>query len=129
MLEVILIVAFGGAIISYLLGREFPELRNILTRGVWIAIVGLVSYVHFIIPASSIYYPGFLGFDLALRVDSLSWLFAITIASLGTLAIIFSASYIKGRERENFYYLLLLLVSGGMMGIVLSGDLVSLYIF
>ncbi len=129
MLAVILIVAFGGAIISYLVGRKSSELRNILTQGIWIAIVGLISYAHFIMPVSSVYYPDFLGFDLALRIDSFSWLFAITIAGLGTLAIIFSLSYIKGRERENFYYLLLLLVSGGMMGIVLSGDLVSLYIF
>ncbi len=71
----------------------------------------------------------FLSLPLILRINTLSWVFAITIAVIGALSIIFSLSYMKGRERTNFYYLMMLLVNAAMVGIVLSGDLLSLYIF
>jgi formate hydrogenlyase subunit 3/multisubunit Na+/H+ antiporter MnhD subunit len=59
----------------------------------------------------------------------LSWFFAVTVAGVGALSIIFSLSYIRGRENTDFYYLMMLLVNAGMLGIVISGDLVSFYIF
>ncbi len=129
MLEAILVVAFGGALVSYFLGRWTSRIRDYFALGVWIAILGMTSYLHQIEPKISTFYPGFLGYDLSLRITSLSWLFAVTVAAVSVLVIIYSFRYIKGHEKRNLFYFLLLLVNGGMMGITLSGDLLSFYIF
>lgn len=129
MLSIILIIAFGGAIASYLVGKLSSRLRDFLGAGVWLSLIGFTSYIYFAKPLSEVFYPGFLGFDLTLRIDSLSWLFAIIISAIGTLCIVFSFNYIKDKERTNFYYLVTLLVNASMLGIVMSGDLLSLYVF
>ncbi|MBS3792363.1 hypothetical protein KGY77_06940 [Candidatus Bipolaricaulota bacterium] len=129
MLETILIVAFSGAIVSYILGKVSSRMRNYLSVLVWLSLVGLTSYIYFSTPARKVFYPDFLGFDLALRINYFSWLFAITITVIATLCVVFSFNYIKSRERTDFYYLTILLVNASMLGIVVSGDLLTFYVF
>ncbi len=129
MLATILILAFAGAIVSYFLGKFSAKSRNYFSATVWITLIGLTSYAYFITPTTRVFYPGFIGFDLTLRLNLLSWFFAITIAVLAALSVIFSFDYIKGRERTDFYYSMILLVNASMLGIVLSGDLLVFYVF
>ncbi|MBS3812783.1 hypothetical protein KGY64_03060 [Candidatus Bipolaricaulota bacterium] len=129
MLEAVLIVAFGGALLTYLVGRWSAKGRDYFALALWVVILGMTSYLHPGKPRVSTFYPGFLGNDLQLRVTSLSWLFAIIVASISVLVIIYSFRYIKGHEKSNLYYLLLLLVNGGMLGVTLSGDFLSFYVF
>jgi formate hydrogenlyase subunit 3/multisubunit Na+/H+ antiporter MnhD subunit len=126
--ELLLIIAFGGAFLTYFLGKISHRLRDIFAVLVSCALVALIAYLY----GKSLekaFYLGFLGLPLLLRLNALSWFFAITVSAVAVLSIIFSLSYIKGRERTNFYYLMMLLVNAGMLGVVLSGDLVSFYIF
>jgi formate hydrogenlyase subunit 3/multisubunit Na+/H+ antiporter MnhD subunit len=127
-LELLLIIAFGGAFLTYLLGKISSRLRDSLAVLISCALAVIVAYLYGK-PLEETFYPQFLGLSLLLRLNTLSWFFAITIAVVGALSIIFSLSYIKGRERTDFYYLMMLLVNAGMLGIVLSGDLVSFFIF
>ena len=126
--ELLLIIAFGGAFLTYFLGKISHRVRDSFAVLISCALVAVIAYLY----GRSLertFYLGFLGLPLLLRLNTLSWFFAITIAVVGALSIIFSLSYIKGKERTNFYYLMMLLVNSGMLGIVLSGDLVSFYIF
>jgi len=126
--ELLLIIAFGGAFLTYFLGKISHRVRDSFAVLISCALVAVIAYLY----GRSLertFYLGFLGLPLLLRLNTLSWFFAITIAVVGAVSIIFSLSYIKGRERTNFYYLMMLLVNSGMLGIVLSGDLVSFYIF
>ncbi len=126
--ELLLIIAFGGAFLTYFLGKISNLLRDVFAVLVSCALAALIAYLY----GKSLekaFYLGFLGLPLLLRLNTLSWFFAITVSAVGTLSIIFSLSYIRGRERTNFYYLMMLLVNAGMLGVVLSGDLVSFYIF
>ena len=127
-LEILLIIAFGGAFLTYLLGKVSSRARDSFAVAVSL---GLVAFVAFLYgkPLEKTFYFGFLDLDLVLRLNMLSWFFAITIASVGALSIIFSLSYIKAREKTDFYYLMMLLVNAAMLGIVLAGDLLSFYIF
>ena len=127
-LELLLIIAFGGAFLTYLLGKISSGLRDFFAVFISLALVAVIAFLYGK-PLHKAFYSGFLGLPLVLRLNMLSWFFAITIAVVGALSIIFSLSYIKGRERTDFYYLMMLLVNAGMLGIVLSGDLVSFYIF
>src|SRR6056297_306201 len=125
---ILLVFAFGGALVTYLLGKASKQLRDICAVAVS---MGLVVYVALFYnnPVHKTLDIAFLEFPLTLRVHTLSWFFAITIAVVGALSVIFSLSYIKEKERTNFYYLMILLVNASMIGIVFSGDLILFYIF
>ena len=126
-LEVLLLTAFGGAFLTYLFGKISPKLRDSFSVFISLALIFFVSYFYG--KVGQIHYFSFLGLPLILRINTFSWFFAITIQVLTTLSIIFSLSYMKGKEKLDFYYFLMLLVNAGMLGIVLSADLLSFYIF
>jgi NADH-quinone oxidoreductase subunit M len=127
-LELLLIVAFGGALLTYVLGKISAKARDCFAVCVSLALVILIACLYGK-SSERVFYSGFLGLPLILRTDMLSWLFAITIAGVGALSIIFSLSYMKDRDRLDFYYPMMLLVNASMLGIVLSGDLICLFIF
>jgi len=126
--ELLLIIAFGGAFLTYFLGKISHRVRDSFAVLISCALVAVIAYFYGR-SLEKTFYLGFLGLPFLLRLNTLSWFFAITVAAVGALSIIFSLSYIRGRERTNFYYLMMLLVNSGMLGIVLSGDLVSFYVF
>jgi NADH-quinone oxidoreductase subunit M len=125
----ILLIAFVGAVGTYLVGRSNPRFKG--------AVASLVAFLPLIMLAFlygrviSIDYASvpFLDIGLSLRLTPLSWLFAITVAALGGLAIVFSMGYMQEKERLSYYYGMMLLVNASMLGIVLSGDFLSFYIF
>jgi multicomponent Na+:H+ antiporter subunit D len=69
---------------------------------------------------------------IELVVDPLSAFMCLTISLLSLLAVIYSRNYI---ERElsggkiTSYYTLILLLIGGMLGVVVTGDLFNLFVF
>ncbi|MCD6378972.1 hypothetical protein J7M07_00825, partial [bacterium] len=126
--EILLAIAFGGAFITYFLGKVAKKAGEVFAVLISLALVAIVAYFYNS-SSSEIFYTGFMGFPLVLKMNTLSWFFAITITIVGALSVIFSLSYIRGKERTDFYYLMLMLVIAGMMGVVLSGDLLSFYIF
>jgi len=127
-LQILLLIAFVGAFLTYLLGKISSKVRDIFAVFISSTLIVMTAFLYGNFSEKT-FYSGFLNLPLILRMDMLSWLFAITIAAIGTFSIIFSLSYIKGKERTDFYYLMMLLVNAGMLGIVLSGDLISFYIF
>lgn len=129
MLEATMIIGFAGAFLTYWIGQYSKKLRNYFGAGIGLTLLALISYTYSIKPVENVFYPDFLGLDLVLRMNTLSWLFAIIIAGIGTFSLIFSFRYIEGHERTNFYFLVTLLVNASMLGIVLSGDLLSFYVF
>jgi len=128
-IAVLLCVAFFGALLVYVAGRFSATARNVLAVLVALAPVVWVARLYGRSPRVDYYHLPILDATLTLRLDPLAWLFAIAIAGIGLLAIVFSLDYMRGKERLGFYYAAMLLVNGSMLGIVLSGDLISLYVF
>jgi proton-translocating NADH-quinone oxidoreductase chain M len=127
-LELTLIAAFGGALLTYFSGKISHKLRDSFAVIISLTLVAIIACLYGKSLEKTFYF-GFLGLGLVLRLNTLSWFFAITISVVGTLSIIFSLSYIKGREKTDFYFLGMALVNAAMLGIVLAGDLLSFYIF
>jgi len=125
---IILVFAFAAAGLVYLAGRVHPRLRDVLAVLSSLVLVGVIGYGHGKWD-QLICVPDFLGVELSLRLNSLGWFFAVYIALINAGSIVFSLSYMKGKERLNFYYSMMLLVNAGMLGVVLSGDFLSFYIF
>lgn len=127
-LELLLILGFGGSLLVYLAGWLSPRARNgvavLLSLALVIGIAALYGT-----RARGSFYTGFLGIPLILRMDALSWLFAIAVSVVAMLSVVFSLSYMKDKERTGFYYAMLLFVDSAMLGVVFAGDLLSLFIF
>lgn len=71
-----------------------------------------------------------LGINFDLYIDGLSLLFALLITGIGTLVIFYSIYYLsKTKEKLNNFYVYLLLFMGAMLGVVLSENLIVIYVF
>jgi len=127
-LEVLLAIALGGSLVTYLLSGVNARLRDGFAVLVSLAVAAGVASLYGR-SDSTAFQTGFLGMRLVLRTGPLPWLFAMTVSSIGCLSVIFSLAYMRGRERTGFYYAMLLLIDAAMLGVVLSGDLLSLFIF
>ncbi len=127
-LELLLTVAFGGALLTYIFGKIFPKIRNAFVVFISLVLVVIVACLYGKTGGETFYF-GFLDLPFFLRTNMLSWFFAIAVSALGLLSAIFSLSYMKDRDKTDFYYFILLLVNAAMLGVVFSGDLVSFFIF
>jgi multicomponent Na+:H+ antiporter subunit A len=70
-----------------------------------------------------------LGLRLAFRLDGLSLTFAITIAAVGSLVLLYSGDYLKGHPNRGRFIGFLSLFLGAMQGLVLVDSIVGLYAF
>ncbi|MDT0608972.1 Na+/H+ antiporter subunit A [Streptomyces lancefieldiae] len=68
--------------------------------------------------------------DWALRLDALAELMVLLAAGVGTLVLVYCASYFDDRSRQLGRFAgSLLAFAGAMLGLVLADDLVLLYVF
>ncbi|MDD0844296.1 monovalent cation/H+ antiporter subunit A [Pseudomonas sp. Gutcm_11s] len=70
-----------------------------------------------------------LGFNLSLRLDGLSFLFALLILGIGLLVILYARYYLSEREAIGRFFAYLLLFMGAMLGLVLSENLLLMLTF
>lgn len=70
-----------------------------------------------------------MGIDLAFRLDGLSLLFALLVSGIGTLIVLYTAYYMAGDPGMGRFYLALLLFMGAMLGLVLSDNILTLFVF
>ena len=65
---------------------------------------------------------------IALEVDALSLFFALLVATAVFVSCVYSFSYMNRDDNVPQYYTLFLMLAGGVMGLVLSGDLFNMFI-
>jgi len=70
-----------------------------------------------------------LGLDLSFRLDGLSLLFGLLITVIGTLIFVYASSYLKGHPYIGRFYGYLSLFMASMLGVVLSDNLLLLFVF
>ena len=70
-----------------------------------------------------------LGLSLSLLIDGLSLAFALIITSVGVLVAAFSSVYLGEDENRRRFFAYLLLFMGAMLGVVLSSNLIAVFVF
>ena len=70
-----------------------------------------------------------LAVSLSIYLDGLSLLFALLICGVGTLIVLYSGGYLAGHTNLGRFYLYILSFMASMLGLVMSGNLVTLFIF
>ena len=70
-----------------------------------------------------------LGLNVGLYYDSLSALFALLITFIGIVVVIYAGQYFKHDSGTWRFFTYLLLFMGAMLGLVMAGDVLTLFIF
>lgn len=69
-----------------------------------------------------------LGVRLAFQLDALGLLFALLVSGIGALVTVYAGYYFQGQDGSRFMLYLLLFMTA-MMGVVLAGDVITLFVF
>ncbi|SHF60120.1 multisubunit sodium/proton antiporter, MrpA subunit [Mariniphaga anaerophila] len=70
-----------------------------------------------------------LGLNLEFMLDGLSMVFALLVTGIGALVFLYAKDYMKSYAGTDKFFFYLMLFSGAMLGLVLSGNLIQLFIF
>lgn len=70
-----------------------------------------------------------LGANLDFRLDGLSLLFTLLITGIGSAIFIYARSYLKGHPYFDRFFAYLLLFMSAMLGLVLSNNILILFVF
>ncbi|HEY1021607.1 MAG TPA: proton-conducting transporter membrane subunit, partial [Flavisolibacter sp.] len=70
-----------------------------------------------------------MGINFSFLIDGLSLLFALMITGIGTLVFLYTSAYLKGDRYLDRFYGYLCLFMGAMLGMVLSDNIFTLFVF
>jgi len=119
-------ILLGGAILTYFANKINAVLRDLL----FISTIAVAAVLFFLKMSPSTVANMQLGdITLSLGMGYYGLLFSIIILGLGLLAGLYSIPYMKGKDNLGFFYMNFLLSIFGMLGIVLSKDFVSFFVF
>ncbi|HAE59468.1 MAG TPA: hypothetical protein DCG54_08170 [Anaerolineae bacterium] len=70
-----------------------------------------------------------LGINFSLYLDGLSTLFALIVTGIGVLVVIYAGYYFHGDNTSWRFLTFILIFMTAMLGVVLAGDLITLFLF
>ncbi|MGJ9459071.1 Na+/H+ antiporter subunit A [Oceanobacillus sp. CF4.6] len=69
------------------------------------------------------------GINFTAYLDGLSLILALLITGIGSLVILYSIFYLSSKESLGHFYTYLMLFMGAMLGVVMSDNMMVLYVF
>ncbi len=135
MIELIALgLIFIAALIAPFLIKKLPN-----TGGYWSATIPGLLFLYFLFQVDSIFnrevtqfsinWIPELDINLSIYMDGLSLLFALLVSGIGALVFIFAGYYMRSYHNKPRFFFYLMLFFGAMLGIVLSGNLMVLFVF
>src|SRR5690606_21458409 len=132
-----LIAVLAGLIVSLLYIPFGRHLRGRLAILASLLPIGLFGYFASYLPAIQaggdvhFHHPWVpsLGVNFDFRLDGLSLLFSLLITGIGSLVFLYAAPYLKGHRYLDRFYAYLSLFMAAMLGVVLSDNVLLLFIF
>ena len=70
-----------------------------------------------------------LGLSLSFNLDGLGLLFATLITGIGALIVVYASHYLDGHPQASRFYASLLAFMGAMLGVALSDNILTLFVF
>lgn len=132
-----LIAVLSGFILAFfapLVHRIFPRYSGILLSVLPFSLfVYFASFIGKVGPESGITFlyewiPS-LGINLSFNLDGLGLFFALLITGFGTFIFLYAHGYLHGHINYGRFYLYLSMFMASMLGVVLSDNLISLFVF
>ena len=81
------------------------------------------------VPVYSATWVPLLGLQLSLHLDGLALLFCLLILGIGLLIILYARYYLSEADNMGLFYAYLLFFMVAMLGVVLSSNLLQLWLF
>ena len=125
-----LLLAFAAPLFYRRLGRWLYVPMALLPLAIFLYLLSLAPAVLAGNPLDEVqtWVPS-LNINLHFYLDGLSLLFALLITGFGTLIMVYAGGYLKGHPLLGRFYLYLTLFMTSMLGLVLSGNLIALFVF
>jgi multicomponent Na+:H+ antiporter subunit A len=117
-------------VLSRRLGRDtgYPLAAGFVTVGVLLGSAAPAALDGRAVRASWEWLPS-LGVSATLRLDGLAALFCLLVLGVGALIMAYCPRYLPEQGDHGNVYLLLTLFAAAMLGLVLAGDVVLLFVF
>ncbi|WP_066188452.1 MULTISPECIES: Na+/H+ antiporter subunit A [Gracilibacillus] len=137
-MSILLLAIFIPFITAVLLPFLSRYVRRIHTG--WFAIIAPICLFIFfillvpdiangaILEATLTWIPSY-GINITAYIDGLSLTFALLISGVGALVILYSIYYLSPKESLGHFYTYLMLFMGAMLGVVVSDNILGLYVF
>ncbi len=135
-----LLIIFAAALAAALYGLPALNRRGTITQLCWL--LALAPFAAFLLLAAGVptvnegtiiswqwqWLPT-LGLSLGFYVDSLALFFGLLVTFIGILVVIYTGYYYKGDQSAWRILTYLLLFMTSMLGLVLAGDVLTLFLF
>lgn len=128
---------FMGAFLNSLLGRTNRKFGNVIVFAAMTAALACVAVMFrpVFLEGEVISYwmggwkpEGGWAFGIGLQVDGLSLFFALIVVLAVWVSGIYSFTYMSRDDSQVNFYTLFLMLSGAVLGLVMSGDLFNVYV-
>lgn len=135
-LAILVFYPFLGGLLSYAVGRYREDYRNDLAEFVavseFVLALALAWMSRGSLGAESIaqmHIPEICGFGLDFTLDGFRVIYSLVAALMWMMTTLLSREYFRHHGNKNRFYLFLLLTLGATMGVFLSADLYTTFIF
>ncbi|HKL37744.1 MAG TPA: proton-conducting transporter membrane subunit, partial [Bacteroidales bacterium] len=133
-MELTVIILFLAAGVSLTIPSKASHLKGWLLA---LFPLGIFIYLLMLIPvidqqgSLEFFWPWMtsIGFNIHFILDGLSLIFALLITGIGAFILIYAHDYMKEYSHTKRFYFYLLVFMGSMLGLVLSANLLLLFVF
>lgn len=134
MLPVLMFFPMAGAFIGYLIGRKNKTARDYTANIIVVLEFAMMLYVFIVYNNRTEWMtdsviPGFCGMGLHFTMDGFRVLYGLIAAFMWMMSTLFSKEYFAHYRNRNRYYFFMLVTLGATMGVFLSADLYTTFIF
>ncbi|MEZ4517492.1 MAG: hydrogen gas-evolving membrane-bound hydrogenase subunit E [Chloroflexota bacterium] len=135
-----LVIVFIGAALAAAFGLPALNRRLTITQASWLlAVFPAVAFILLAlrIPALNagevivwrVEWLPVLGLSFGFYLDALAALFALLVTFIGAIVVVYTGQYFKGDQTAWRFLAYLFLFMGAMLGLVMAGDVITLFIF
>lgn len=125
---------FLGAVLASFIAKKFNK-----SAGILLSIIPFASLCYFLSLYNKVkqgevfttFFPwvDVLNINISFYLDGLSMLFTLLILGIGVLILIYSNGYMLHDEGKGKFYSFMMVFMGAMLGLVLAGNLITIYVF
>jgi len=130
----IILIGFAAAILAPFVHKYMPKISGVVLT---LVPLGIFAYLCRMLPIIGTgetlilnykWFPA-LNININFFVDGLSLTFALIISSIGAIIVFYASGYLHGHKKLARFYGYLLFFMTSMLGVVLSDNILSLFIF
>ncbi len=131
-----IMVLFLGAFLIAAIGRKAPVRHCLAVLASGASLAFMIALIQPVMLGGEIiaYWmgnrvpAGGYAIGIALEVDALGLFFGLVVTLALFASVIYSIRYMAHDDNQEQYYILLLVLIGGVLGLILSGDMFNMYI-